>query len=178
MVLKLVRNLNFAIGLPTETERFVKLAAEHPTIINDPALTFPIKIFNLKSPIPGASCDLIVMRRAMGERVSDVVSLHWARGQKAQIMSIWERSGAFLKDFHIRYGNKQHCDFQASNLFYDEASGKFTMVDLADIGQQAIITEKDTDHFIGGLKILAKSFGQQFFQDSQRHFMVGYNSRN
>jgi hypothetical protein len=170
-VLKLVRNTTHP-GIPTETQRFQKLAAEHPTILSDPALTFPRRIFSF-----GKNFDLMVMPKASGERVSDIISLMWARGQKQQVMTLMQRAGAFLKDFHLRYGNKQHCDFQASNLFYDEPSGKFTMVDLADIGQQNQISERDLDRFIGGLRILGKSFGPQFFQESQRSFQAGYNSR-
>lgn len=174
-VLKLIRNQDLGVKLPTETERFLKLAAQHPSMLSDPTLTFPLKIFTLKAMVPAGNYDLLAMPKAAGERLSDVVSILWARGMKTQIMSILERAGAFLKDFHFRYGNKQHCDFQASNVFYDEVSGKFTMLDIADIGQQAIISEKDVEHFVGGLRILAKSFGAQFFTESQRAFQAGYN---
>lgn len=174
-VLKLVRNQDSYVLMPTETERFLQLSAQHTTMITDPCLTFPRMIFRLKATVPAGSYDLLVMPRAAGERVSDVIAILWARGQMPQIVSILERAGGFLKDFHIRYGHQQHCDFQPSNVFYDEVSGKFTMVDLADIGSQAI-SEKDFDHFIGGLRLLSKSFGPQFLQEGQRAFQAGYNS--
>lgn len=176
LVLKLIRNVDLGVRLPTESERFQKLAASAPAMLTDPSMTFPQKMFRVKGTVPQGSYDLLVMPKAAGERLSDVISILWARGQKSQVMSIVERAGAFLKEFHIKYANKQHCDFQASNLFFEEATGKFTMVDLADIGQQAIISETDFDHFIGGLRILSKSFGLQFFQESQHAFQAGYNS--
>jgi hypothetical protein len=174
-VLKLVRNVNLGIELPTETEKFVKLAAEFPGMLVDEDMTFPIKIFTLKSPVTNPSFDIIVMRKASGERLSDVVSILWARLKKAAVMSIMEKAGRFLKEFHSRYGHRQHCDFQPSNLFYDEATGKFTMVDLADMNQQAYINKKDIDHFLEGLRIMGKSLGPEFM-DTQIHFQAGYNS--
>merc|ERR1719478_546090 len=67
IVLKLVRNVDLGLMLPTETERFVRLAAEHPSMLNDQALTFPQRIFRLKSANPGVgNLDLIVMNKAVG----------------------------------------------------------------------------------------------------------------
>mmetsp|Transcript_62749 Transcript_62749/g.99120 ORF Transcript_62749/g.99120 Transcript_62749/m.99120 type:complete len:1087 (-) Transcript_62749:8-3268(-) len=174
-VLKLVRNVNLGIELPTETERFAQLAAACPNLLYDDALTFPMRIFRLRSQVQNPTFDLLVMPLATGERLSDIVSILWALKKRGQVMDIMERAGKFLKDFHARYNNMQHCDFQPSNLFYDEARQKFTLVDLADLGQQALITEKDADRFLNGLRIMGKSLGPEFME-TLRHFQAGYTS--
>lgn len=174
-VLKLVRNLQLGIELPTETEKFSKLAAACPDVLFDDALTFPMRIFRLRSQVVNPTFDLLVMPMAPGERLSDIISIHWALKKRAEVMDIMERAGRFLKDFHVRYNHMQHCDFQPSNLFYDDARRKFTLVDLADLGQQALITEKDVDRFLNGLRIIGKSLGPEFM-DTLRYFQAGYNS--
>jgi hypothetical protein len=174
-VLKLVRNLNLGIELPTETEKFSKLAAACPDLLFDDALTFPMRIFRLRSHVTNPTFDLLVMPMASGERLSDIISIHWALKKRADVMDIMERAGKFLKDFHVRYNHMQHCDFQPSNLFYDEKRRKFTLVDLADLGQQALITEKDADRFVNGLRIMGKSLGPEFMETLSR-FKAGYNS--
>jgi len=174
-VLKLVRNQNIGIELPTETEKFSRLAAACPQLLYDDALTFPMRIFRLRSHVQNPTFDLLVMPMASGERLSDVISILWALKKRAEVMNIMERAGKFLKDFHVRYNNAQHCDFQPSNLFYEKSQQKFTLVDLADFGQQALITESDVDHFANGLRIMGKSLGPEFLE-TLRHFQAGYNS--
>jgi Ser/Thr protein kinase RdoA (MazF antagonist) len=90
-------------------------------------------------------------------------------------MKILRELGSFLARFHKRYGNSQHCDFQPSNVFYDTSSGKFAMIDIADLGEQC--SENDVKHFVQSLRLLSRSYGEQFFTEGKRNFEEGYRFR-
>ncbi len=56
------------------------------------------------------------------------------RKRNAGVTCILKKLGSFLAQFQRRYDNRQHYDFQPSNIFYDAPSGNFTLVDVADLG--------------------------------------------
>jgi len=173
LVLKLVKTQRLGHASPTETERLIRLAQEHPSLLNDPAVAFPTRIF-ICSGMPGNTPhDLYVMRRAPGQRLTDVIPERLALHRGAEVMQVLKQLGSFLADFHSRYDNKQHNDFQPANIIFDESTQRFTMVDVADIGNpQTTVT--DVEHFIGSLQVLATSYGQQFLVESTNSFRAGY----
>lgn len=176
-VLKLVRHQPVHQQATTDTDRLLRLASEYPCVVDDPDLAFPLKIFRCRGPTGVHSHDLIVMRKAPGRALTEVIALKWSRGAGAKlVMDLLEKVGAFLADFHVRYGHKQHCDFHPTNVLYDEASEKLTIIDVGNIGANACLG--DLDHFIKGLAIMAKSLGKEFLVEAVNHFRAGYaNSR-
>jgi Ser/Thr protein kinase RdoA (MazF antagonist) len=173
-VLKLVKSRNGPASMPTEAERLVQLSRQHPSVASDPALAFPQNIFRCLGACGDARYDLIVMRKAPGQPLADVIARKWHGGQASELMRIFELLGCFLADFHARYGNWQHGDFQPSNVFYDEATGKFTMLDVSDIAPQLGFAESDVEHFMKSIGLLARFFGPHFDVEARRHFEAGY----
>lgn len=173
LVLKLVKAQRIGPATPTETERLIKLAQEYPGLLNDPTVAFPMRIFQCVGMPGNAPHDLFVMRRAPGQRLTDVIPEKLAFSRGAEVMQILTQLGSFLAEFHARYDNKQHNDFQPANIMFDEAGGRFTMVDVADIGNPQS-TGADVDHFVGSLQVLSTSYGQQFLVDSTNSFRSGY----
>lgn len=172
-VMKLVKGSN-SRGMPTEAERLFKLHNEHPSMINDMSLAFPVKIFRCAAPGIGKRFDLIVMRKAPGTLLATLIAHMVSEGKTQQIMKILEHLGRFLADFHSRYGNKQHNDFQPSNIFCDPATQRFTLIDVSDVGPKVPLAEADCERFIASLSLLSKCFGQNFYHDGKRHFEAGY----
>jgi len=171
-VMKLVRH-QLPHSATTDADRLVRLASECPNIVDDPALAFPLKMFRCKGPNGSHSHDLLVMRKASGRALTEYVALKWAEGKGAPlVMDLLEKVGGFLADFHKKYGHKQHCDFHPTNLFYDEATGLLTMIDVGSIGASTCTT--DMDHFIQGLAIMSRMLGPQFHIDGMTHFRAGY----
>jgi len=173
LVLKLVKCQRFD-SFPTEVDKLVKLSREHPSIMDDPALAYPIKVFRCVGPAGQHRYDLIVMRRAPGQPLSDLVAARCHEKKVEDLMRIFEQLGRFLADFHKRYGNMQHGDFQPSNIFYDEVSRRFTMIDVADIGPQDPLSEADVKHFSSGLRLLSGLLGQRYCAEGRRRFEAGY----
>jgi serine/threonine protein kinase len=173
LILKLVRSQGQIGG--SEAEKLRQLAGRYPLIVNDHAVAFPLKIFSCLEPSGSKSHDFIVMKKVAGEPVGDVIGMKWNCGRKAEVMNILRDLGAFLAQFHKRYANSQHCDFQPSNVFYDAASGKFALIDIADIGNQSC-REGDVKHFVSSLGLLAVAYGDQFYSEGKRHFEEGYRA--
>mmetsp|Transcript_19110 Transcript_19110/g.30668 ORF Transcript_19110/g.30668 Transcript_19110/m.30668 type:complete len:541 (+) Transcript_19110:41-1663(+) len=173
LILKLVNSQRSHPMLPTETECFVKLAREYPSLSQDRDLAFPLKIFHCRRRGGSVTHDLIVMRRAPGESFSDLVSRKWKGGRAMELMNHFDAAGCFLASIHNRYG-LQHGDFQPNNLFYDEATNRFTMIDVADLSSSMVITESDVDHFCKGVRLLASVLGDQLHIDGLRRFQAGY----
>jgi serine/threonine protein kinase len=173
LILKLVRS-HGRTGC-SEAEKLRRLAAKYPSIVNDHAVAFPLKIFHCVQPSGSHSYDLIAMRKVAGEPVGDVIGIKWNCGQKAEVLKILRELGTFLAQFHKRYGNSQHCDFQPSNVFYDAASGKFALIDIADIGDQSCC-EGDVKHFVSSLGLLAVAYGDRFYSEGKFHFEEGYRA--
>jgi hypothetical protein len=176
-VLKLVKSKRKGSSILTEAEGFISLFEKHPAIVDDPHLAFPLKI--LKFTEPGGmrgEQDLIVMREVPGQRLSDLIAHKHNANQTAQIMQILEEIGSLLREFHARYGNKQHGDFQPSNIMYDETTRRGVFIDISGMAQE---TSKETDmeRFCGSLSLLSGFYGPQFFINGKRHIEKGYARR-
>ena len=61
---------------------------------------------------------------------------------------ILTRLGGFLRRFHKRYaaGGEllEHGDVQPSNIFFEESSGKFTLIDIGGMGQKTAESDVST----------------------------------
>jgi aminoglycoside phosphotransferase (APT) family kinase protein len=179
LIVKLVPHERRHEKMPSEAEQYQKLAASNPSMIDDPALAFPIKIFHCREQnSPKPSFDLIVMRKASGKAFSEVIARRWFMSQKAELWKELYAIGSFLADVHQRHNNMQHGDFTPSNVFYDEAAETFTMVDLSDFGPQEWNSHQtDVQRFCSGLQMVSKCFGQEFYIEGKRTFEAGYNDR-
>jgi len=174
LVLKLVNCQRRHQQIPTEAEKLVKLAREHPAIVNDPALAFPSKIFHCLGPAGETRYNLIVMRKVPGQTLSEVIGTKWQANQVSSVMQILDEFGRFLADFHMRYANKQHGDLQPSNVLYEEAGRKFVLIDVADLGGRVLPSERDVERFIAGLGLVSQTCGQQLYVEGKQHFEAGY----
>lgn len=170
LVLKMVPGFRRRIGELTEAESFMKLDREHPTLASDASLAFPIKILAL-----GRAKDLIVMKKAPGEALALLMARKKRSGQETSLMRIFERIGESVGAFHKRYGGKQHGDLHGSNIFYDEASRRVTLIDLRDMGNKNRMT--DVEYFTYSVRLVAKTY--PCAEEYLRHFQIGYaNGRN
>lgn len=172
LVLKLVRGHRITPTILTEAENFLRMSQEHPGIIQDPSVAFPCKIFNCVGEGTNKQQDLIVMRKVQGSRLAELIAHKWYGNQAAELMHIFSRVGEVLCDFHCRYNNAQHGDFQPSNIFYDEDRGEVTMIDVGGMGVPT--TDTDVQHFSKSLKMLADAYGNQLATDGLRSFEQGY----
>jgi len=179
LILKLVPHQRRHHLMPTEAEQFRRLAREHPSVYEDKALAFPIKIFACREQSRDiASHDLLVMRKAPGTCFSELICHRWTFNQKAELWRDLRALGAFLADVHRRHQNMQHGDFTPSNVFFDEATRSFTLVDLGDFGPQVWdAVESDVERFHKGLKLLSQCYGAEFFTEGFRNFQSGYKER-
>lgn len=159
-----------------EGDHLFHLARSHPSIPFDPNLSFPSHILRCVEPDGAHRYDLIVMEKAAGAALAEVISFKWYAKESAHVMRIIEELGSCLKEFHMRYGNSQHGDFHASNIFYDEATDQFTFIDVADIGSpKRSKTYTDKEHFIQSLRGMSHTFGATFFADASQAFQAGYS---
>jgi len=171
LVLKLVRGKR-QHDIPTEAESFVKLSQEHPGIAGDMSITFPIKIFKCMRRDATKVLDLIVMRKAPGMRLAEITAHMYHGKQVDSIMPIYERVGKLLREFHTRYGNSQHNDFQPSNVLYCEETGAITMIDVGGMGRDQGM-ESDCQHFRKSMESLGGSY-PGLVAPCLRHFQLGY----
>lgn len=174
LMLKLVPSQRHHPMVPTECEGFLRLAREYPSLLHDQDLAFPLRIFRCQGPSGQKTHDLIVMRKAAGEIFSDIINRRCRNQQVSELMQDFEALGGFLANIHNKYG-LQHGDFQPSNIFFDEASRHFTMIDVADLAPQStMVQESDVEHFCAGLRLLAKCFGDRLHSEGSWHFKAGY----
>lgn len=177
LILKLVRSRRHHPAIPTETENFLKLAKDYPSLVHDTDLAFPMKIFHCRGPAGNSNHDLIVMHKAPGETFTNIINRKAYCRQLAELMDHFEALGHFLASFHNMYG-LQHGDFQPSNVFFDEATGRFTMIDIADLsprGAQYGVQESDVEHFCTGARLIARCHGDQLQSEVVRRFQAGYS---
>jgi hypothetical protein len=153
-----------------EGDKVLQLSAHHPDMLNDSLLAFPMQVARCVGADGTHRYDLIVMRRAQGARLGDYIGEKWYGGKSDSVMRLFQKLGSCLRKFHCRYRNSQHGDFQPSNIFYDEASDKFTLIDVADIGSH----NADKKHFLKSLEILSRAYGAKFLSDASRAFESGY----
>jgi hypothetical protein len=173
LVLKLVKCTRMSTRVVTEGENLVKLAADHPKIARDPAVAFPVRIFKCHGPGPERPhrYDLVVMWKAQGERMAELIAHKWYSNALEDLWQIFELLGQTLAAFHMRYNDSQHGDFQPSNVFYDEESSHISLIDIGGMGVPT--SESDTEHFNKSLKLLADAYGSQLLT-GQRYFEQGY----
>eukprot|EP00427_Karlodinium_veneficum_P033154 CAMPEP_0169186248 /NCGR_PEP_ID=MMETSP1016-20121227/2253_1 /TAXON_ID=342587 /ORGANISM="Karlodinium micrum, Strain CCMP2283" /LENGTH=436 /DNA_ID=CAMNT_0009262055 /DNA_START=342 /DNA_END=1652 /DNA_ORIENTATION=+ len=166
----------------TDREKYVELQQRCPRILSELSLTVPVKIFQLSGP-DGVRCkDLLVMRQAPGLQITQHLYHKFHAGQVAELLNIFEEFGRFMRLIHqvYRIGNEsmQHGDCQPSNVLYDEASGIFTLIDVADFGFGPYVAqggENDVEHFVEGLSSLEVWYGRSLIDDCVARFRAGYD---
>jgi len=175
LMLKLVSSQRHHPMIPTETESFLKLATEYPNLVDDKDFTFPLKIFRCRGPAGHTTHDLIVMRKASGECFTDVINRKWKGRRVSELMQDFEALGSFLANIHNKHG-LQHGDCQPSNIFYDEATGHFTMIDIADLASRSAckVQESDVEHFCAGVRLLSRCHGDLLHSEGSLRFKAGY----
>jgi hypothetical protein len=180
--LKLVTSSRKFPTLPTEAENLIRLSRTFPHIRDDEAVAFPLKIFDCITNAGKKVKNLIVMRKADGERFAEYIGTKIAAQRSAEIFAACEQLGKALKLFHQKYAGNQHTDFQPSNIYYHPGSAGsaskngrlFTFIDIGGMG--APVLESDSDHFIKSLQILGKSYGQPFVRGATQAFQKGFAS--
>jgi hypothetical protein len=175
-ILKAVRCQRHHAAIPTETENFLALAGEYPSLVHDEDLAFPVRIFRCCGPRGNNTINLIAMRKALGECFTNIINMKCYARQIPQLMDTFEAAGHFIANLHNKYGLK-HGDCQPSNIFLDEASGKFTMIDVSDLSPRGVahgVTETDVDHFCGGVQLITRCHGDQISSQAVQRFKAGY----
>lgn len=172
LVLKLVSSSRVAEGFPTQTENFLKLYKDYPTVIEDTNVAFPSNILHCIGRDNVRQHDLIVMRKVEGQKLSEIMARKWAGKQIQQLMDIFQKLGSCLAEFHLRYDNLQHGAFQPSNIFYNDEDERITFIDMGSMG----VPEMDSDiqHFTRSLTRLSDAYGRTLLNDGMRHFEQGY----
>merc|ERR1712176_1400901 len=172
LVLKLVRNKAIFPGVPTEAENLIKISQEHPSVLQDTSVAFPRQIVRLLGSRQDHRYDVIVMRKAVGQGLGQVIQQRWRAGRIVELMSILEKVGECLGEFHQRHGGKQHGDLTPTNMLYDETSGCVTLIDLGGMGCSSC--EGDVNYFAKNLSLSARLMGQQLETQGVQHFKQGY----
>jgi len=116
------------------------------------------------------------MPKVRGERLAEWIARKFYNKQVPLMMQVFERVGGKLAEFHSRYGNAQHGDFQPSNIFYDEERGDIRFIDIG--GMDVPTTETDVQHFVRSLELLAETYGKQLVHQGRRSFEQGYRSKS
>lgn len=160
-----------------ESDKFARLSREFPGIVKDPALSFPCKIVHIMSKAGVKSHDLIVMRQVAGVRMSEVIMKRLHGKQVPELMHILECFGAFLADFHMRFNGFQHGDLTPANIFFDPVTGRFALVDVADLAPRNPVIQSDVERFSSSLKLLSTFYGPELFMQGKAQFEAGYNAR-
>jgi hypothetical protein len=177
LVLKLLSSRRVRPHILTDAEKFLELARIRPSITSDHSLSFPTTIFKCCGTSGDELYDLIVMPEALGSRLADVVALKKATRQAAQLLTTMRSFGEFLADFHSAY-QMQHGDCHCSNVFFDELSGLFTMIDVADMGTDPYRGEEDdVTYFNKALMTLEQYHGFEFLTSCCNSMTEGYKER-
>eukprot|EP00931_Biecheleriopsis_adriatica_P008207 TRINITY_DN109421_c0_g1_i1.p1 TRINITY_DN109421_c0_g1~~TRINITY_DN109421_c0_g1_i1.p1 ORF type:complete len:493 (+),score=88.44 TRINITY_DN109421_c0_g1_i1:136-1614(+) len=174
LILKLVRFDPFAPTQLVEAATFLKLADEFPDILEDQVLAFPHRIFHVRAFGGVRRHDLIVMRKAPGRLLADIVSEKILAKRTQELTPMLRSIGACLARFHRRYGGKQHCDFGPQNICFDEETGRTTFVDLGGMGNK--VRWKDVERFCKILRRLAERHGAgEELEQGINNFIEGYD---
>lgn len=171
LVLKLVKFDPLAPSQLVEAATFSKMYSEFPSIISDPALTFPNHIFYVRGPGGARRHDLIVMPKAAGIMVSDLIASYCRVDNTKELASILESIGASIAAFHHRYGGKQHCDLCAENVYFDEATQHTTLIDLGGMGNK--VSSQDVERFCKIVRRTCEFYGKEI-EDGIFQFKSGY----
>jgi len=157
-----------------EADRFVTLARDHPALVSDSALAFPLRVVHCIDAVGAKQYDLIVMPKVPGVLLSLTIGSMWWGNKGPALMQLFEEIGYGLAEFHRRYAGKQHGDFQPSNIVYDGTTGTVTYIDLVDIGPEGTCVDNDCKHFLESLRLVSKAYGSKFLEDAEKHFRLGY----
>lgn len=178
-MMKLVRVLPAWIGpsRSPESEKYATLSREHPEMINDLSLSFPCKVFHCLGKGGSKTHDLVVMRWVPGVRFSEFIMQKLYGGQVEDLMRALHWFGNFLADFHERYNGLQHGDLTPANVFVDEETNRFTLVDVADIAPRNPVIQSDVDRFVSGLDLLSNFYGKDLWAQGKARFEAGYKAR-
>mmetsp|Transcript_38890 Transcript_38890/g.91578 ORF Transcript_38890/g.91578 Transcript_38890/m.91578 type:complete len:472 (+) Transcript_38890:48-1463(+) len=149
LVLKLVKPDRLHPSRPSEAERFAQLRAEHPAMVHDEALAFPIRLLDCQGPTSQKIFDLIVMHKAPGICLAHSMARGHANGKLQEVHAAFERVGSCIAGIHSRY-KKQHGDFTPSNVWFEEATGRVTVIDTSTMGEEG--TESDLQRFEASLQ--------------------------
>mmetsp|Transcript_15553 Transcript_15553/g.36654 ORF Transcript_15553/g.36654 Transcript_15553/m.36654 type:complete len:564 (-) Transcript_15553:68-1759(-) len=174
LVLKQVRCFRVASNVLTEAENFIRIVKEHPEIVNDPLVAFPVKILSCIGAEGKLVSDLIVMRRSRGERLCEYVATKFYAGQVPQLRSAVEQVGQALARFHQRYANQQHGDFQPSNIYYDEKTKTVFFIDVGGMGVPT--TGNDLEHFHQCMRSMTTGYKPDLHVELLQAFDKGYQS--
>jgi len=156
LVLKLVRGTRRMPQELTEAEQLQLVFAEHPSLASDPLVAFPFKILQLQGDSGPLGKDLIAMERAPGLALANVMSDWKLAGRAGELHAVFQQAGEVVGMLHARYGEKQHGDLQASNIFYDQATHRVTLIDVGGMGCRMV--ETDEEHFVNSLKMVASFY--------------------
>eukprot|EP00427_Karlodinium_veneficum_P031271 CAMPEP_0169192908 /NCGR_PEP_ID=MMETSP1016-20121227/5882_1 /TAXON_ID=342587 /ORGANISM="Karlodinium micrum, Strain CCMP2283" /LENGTH=355 /DNA_ID=CAMNT_0009269313 /DNA_START=9 /DNA_END=1076 /DNA_ORIENTATION=- len=169
----------------TDREKYIELLKRCPRIVSDPSITVPIKIFQLSGPDGAKRKDLIVMRQASGMQITQHLyyKFHGGGERIGELLNIFKCFGRFLRDIHqvYRIGGKsmQHGDCQPSNIFFDDNSGSFTLIDVADFGVGLYLgsgRDDDVERFIAALVSLKVCYSQSLIDACVNEFRAGYGT--
>jgi hypothetical protein len=177
LVLKLVDCNRRRPEVATDTEKFIKLAGLCPNIVSEFSIAFPVKIFRLRGPSGKRTEDLMVMRRAAGQQLTQILYRKFHSNDLDGLQRIFKEFGSYLCTIHRVYRGMQHGDCQPSNVFYDRMNECFTLIDVADMGHGPFIAaggDNDVEHFVTGLKTLSQYYSQEFLAGAESHFRQGY----
>jgi len=172
LVLKLVKSQAIIPGTPSEAANLIKISQDHPSIVQDSSVAFPHHIVRLQGSRQNHRYDVIVMKKASGQGLAQVIQKKWRAGLVPEVMTILEKVGECLGDFHQRYGGKQHGDLTPNNVLYDEATGCVTFIDLGGMGTSC--SEGDVSYFSKSLSLSARLMGHQLETQGVRHFKEGH----
>jgi hypothetical protein len=174
-VLKVVKQDN-SYGC-SESQKLLRFSQMYPSIRCDNSVAFPTKIFNCIDHAGTLAYQCIVMPKVVGKELGEFICQKWQREEKELVMQILYNLGVFLADFHKRYDNHQHGDFHESNVFYDESSCIFTLIDLAELGSSTSDLEGDMEQFMQRLSSLSNEYGEEFSTSAKKQFEEGYMAR-
>jgi tRNA A-37 threonylcarbamoyl transferase component Bud32 len=117
--------------------------------------------------------DIIAMRRLSGTCLADLILSRLSAGKTGELGRELEAFGKFLAEFHARHG-MQHGDLQPANVIYNELSGQFSLIDVADMGNPRIKVT-DAEHFLFGLHTMFKPHEARAFEECRERFEAGLN---
>jgi len=175
-VLKLVKSGFEFLGQASESAKFLNLSLNNPGIDDDLSLAFPCNIVQCIGQAGSKSYELLVMRQVPGLQFSDFIRQK-LQGYPEELMTVLERFGIFLADFHVRYKGMQHGDLTPANVFFDPSSGRFTLIDVADLAPHNPVIQSDKERFVSGLRGLSMLFGKALLEEGKARFELGYDSR-
>ncbi|CAE8616351.1 unnamed protein product [Polarella glacialis] len=173
LVLKLVK---FDPSMPAqllESENFLRLHQRNSGIACDPSVSFPVKILHILDERGARHYDLIVMRRALGQTLQEVISEKCRLRRQADFGSIFKNIGHCLAGFHSRYGGQEHCDFGPQNIMYDKDTDHVTLIDVGGMGRK--VRSKDVDRFCEIIDMLASKYYGPELRDGLAYFKEGYS---